>query len=1045
MLNPLHSLTASPAGRLRRFLLGGAFLAMAFASCWSAQAAPEGSGTIAGRVLNKGTGAYLAGAEVRLPDNRSVYTDGTGSFVVDGVSAGDAKVAVSYPGLDAQTVTFHVAAGQRTTEEIGLSNAEYEKSSVVKLSEFVVAGEKEGRAAALTEQKRAENMVNAISSDEFPNVAGGSVGDFLRNIPGVVIDYSGADPRAIRVRGFDPNLNAVSVDGMRAANAASGNTNRQFEIDQISLQNVETVEVTKSNRPDQEADTGGGSVNLVSKSAFSLKGQRISYTAMINGNSQDWAPLRKTPGPNEGKNESYKWYPGFSFAYMNSYLDNRVGVAVTANDYTFYSGQPATSLNWATVPSAFNLPREDPRGVYLASFGASESLVYTKRKSLSANLDFRLGTNTTAFIRNQVNTSYIRAWGRGLTLNAPAPSTNTATTTNVTLPGYSDTSEVAAGDINGTTITALNSASGSFAQDSSGDLLNKKGVGTDFAAGLKHRLGAWTIDYQAGASLSTNHYHIGAPGQGEPFGRADFYLRGITYRIDTPPGSHTPTVTQTGGPSIYDLNNYVSGSQTTNLTTNTKMGSFTVSDAREVNATDRFYSGRANIKRDFGSPYLAYIQTGAAWREQRRNIDFGHRRRWFYVGPDGVAGTADDTANLGQFVDTNVYRRPYGLSYPVPSLTKITEYYKANPQAFLEDTYWNIQQEGQNLRMISEFVSAAYLEGSLRFRRLSVLAGVRVERTRDHGDGPITNNNAAVGITDRLQQARAIYWSQRADSNSAYSNWFPSVQGKYTITPNLLARAGFTQSIGRQNFGNIIPGVTVNATNPVLNVNNPGLLPQIYYNQDYSLEYYLNPTGILSVGYFYKEIKNYTRSFDTVILPGVDYGVGIDTDSYANGTNTLRRLLNVGNAYVKGWEFNYTQQLDRLSRWLHGVSVFANYTTLNSHGNYGAATNSTLPLDNFVPHTFNTGVSYRYRAFGGSVKYNYKSHYPTSASAASYNYDRGTYDVSLSWDLRRSVTLFAEAKNITNRQRDSYRVLPTRVIGYTNDGSIINFGVKGTF
>ncbi len=1037
-----------PAGCDRRFLpairstLAAALCAVA-ALC--AHAAAGGTGTITGRVLNRATGAYLSGAEVRLPDNRVAYTDSTGSFVLDGVAVGDASVSVTYPGLDPRTVTIHVTGGQRSAEEIGLSNADYEKSGVVKLSEFVVAGEKEGRAAALTEQKRAENIVNAISSDEFPNVAGGSVGDFLRNIPGVVIDYSGADPRAIRVRGFDPNLNAVSVDGMRAANAASGNTNRQFEIDQISLQNVETVEVTKSNRPDQEADTGGGSVNMVSKSAFSLKGQRISYTAMINGNSQDWSPLHKTPGPNEGKHESYKWYPGFSFAYLNSYLQNRVGLAVTANDYTFYSGQPNIAMNWATVPTAFNLPPADPRGAYLASVNASESLVYTKRKSLSANLDFRLGENTTAFLRNQVNTSYIRAWGRGLTLNAPAPSTNPATTTNVTRPGYSDTTETSAGDINGTTVTALNSASGSFAQDSSGDVLNKKGVGTDFSGGLKHRLGPWTIDYAGGVSLSTNHYHLGSPGEGETFGRADFFLRGITFRVDTPPGSHTPAITQLAGPSLYDLSNYVSSSQTTNLTTNTKMGSFTVANGREVNATDRFYSGRANVKRDFASSYLAYIQTGAAWREQRRNIDFGHRRRWFYVGPDGVPNTADDTANLGQFLETNVYRRPYGYSYPVPSLTKITEYYKANPQAFVEDTYYNIQQEGQNLRDISEFVSAAYLESSLRFHRLSVLAGVRVERTRDHGAGPITDTSAGNGITDRLQQARAIYWSKRADSNTAYTNWFPSIQGKYTLTPNLIARASYTQSIGRQNLGNIIPGVTINTKNPALVVNNPGLLPQIYFNQDYSLEYYLNPTGILSVGYFYKTIKNYTRSFDEVIMPGVDYGVGIDTTPYADGTSTLRRLQNVGNAYVNGWEFNYTQQLDPWSRWLHGVSVFANYTTLSSHGNYGAATTATLPLDNFVPRTFNTGVSYRHGPLGGSLKYNSKSRYPTSASAGSYNCDRGTYDAALSWDLRRAVTLFAEAKNITNRQRDAYRVLKTRVIGYTNDGVIFNFGVKGTF
>src|SRR6185436_21108384 len=103
-----------------------------------------------------------------------------------------------------------------------------------------------------------------------------------------------------------------------------------------------------------------------------------------------------------------------------------------------YSAQPNVSINWATVPAAFNLPATDSRGVYPASVATTFNLNYTRRKSLSLNLDYRLSPNTTLFLNNQVNTSYIRAWGRGTTLNLAAPSaTATAASTNVTLPGYS--------------------------------------------------------------------------------------------------------------------------------------------------------------------------------------------------------------------------------------------------------------------------------------------------------------------------------------------------------------------------------------------------------------------------------------------------------------------------------------------------------------------------------------------------------------------------------------------------------------------------------
>ncbi|MEO6567173.1 MAG: TonB-dependent receptor, partial [Opitutaceae bacterium] len=969
--NPLSS-TNCLHGACWRFpsvrLLAVFFASLAVFTVGFAQSAS--TGTISGHVLNKGTGTYLGGVEVKLSENVSTYTDAAGFFELRHVPAGAAKLTVSYAGLDAQTVDVQVSAGQRATREVALSSKEYESSNLVKLDEFIVAGEKEGRASALTQQRRAENMVNVISSDEFPNVAGGSIGEFLRNVPGVVIDYSNADPRSIRVRGFDPNLNAVSVDGMRAANAASGNTNRVFEIDQISMQNVESVEVTKSNRPDQEADTGGGSVNMVSKSAFKLQGRRISYTTMINGNSQDWSPTHKTPGPNEGKNESYKWYPGATFTYMNSFFKNTLGVVVTANDFTFYSGQPVTSLSWTAAPAALNLPLTDPNGVYLSSFGRSYNYNYTRRKSLSLNLDYKLGDHTSLYLNSQVNTSYIRAWGRGMTLSAPAPST-TGATVNVTAPGFSEESTTVVGDINGSTITALNSTSGAVATASSGDLLNKKGVGTTFSGGIKHQWGNWKFDLSAGISQSINRYHLGAPrAEGENMGRADFYLRGISYTVTTPAETHTPTLVQTGGPSILDLNNFVSQNRTTNLTVNSNtVGSFTTANTREVNSIDRIYSLRGNARRHFTNMrFPFYLQTGFAWREQKRDIDFATRHRWFYVGPDGISGTADDTANLGQFLETNAYRRPYGYQYPVPSLDKITDFYVANPQAFQEDVYFRIQQEGQNLRHIIEKVAGAYLEGNVSIGKLGVLAGVRAERTTDAGNGPVTDNRAATGITDRIQQAIAIYTTKRATSNTAYTNWFPSIQGKYSITKDLIARASYTESIGRQNLGNIIPGVTVGTGTVVnLSVNNPGLLPQIYYNQDYSLEYYLKPVGVLSAGYFYKDIKHYTRSVTEVIQRGFDYDVGIDTDQYADGINTITRSTNVGDAYVKGYELSYSQQLSAYSDMLRGLSVFANYTYLKTKGNYGATTTATTSLGNFVPHTFNIGTTYTRGPFTGSV------------------------------------------------------------------------------
>lgn len=70
----------------------------------------------------------------------------------------------------------------------------------MKLDQVAVAGEREGNSDALAWQRRAEGIVNVISSDEFPNVSGGNIGEFLRNVPGIVFNSSGSDPRAPRAR-----------------------------------------------------------------------------------------------------------------------------------------------------------------------------------------------------------------------------------------------------------------------------------------------------------------------------------------------------------------------------------------------------------------------------------------------------------------------------------------------------------------------------------------------------------------------------------------------------------------------------------------------------------------------------------------------------------------------------------------------------------------------------------------------------------------------------------------------------------------------------
>src|ERR1044071_5884476 len=92
---------------------------------------------------------------------------------------------------------------------------------------------------------------------------------------GLTAHYNGPDVRQGSIRGVGADLNSVTMDGQQVASAQSAGTGRQFEFEQASLGNIETIEVTKAPTPDMDGASIGGSVNLVTKSAFDRAGGRL--------------------------------------------------------------------------------------------------------------------------------------------------------------------------------------------------------------------------------------------------------------------------------------------------------------------------------------------------------------------------------------------------------------------------------------------------------------------------------------------------------------------------------------------------------------------------------------------------------------------------------------------------------------------------------------------------------------------------------------------------------------------------------------------------
>lgn len=134
----------------------------------------------------------------------------------------------------------------------------------------------------------------------------------MKFIPGVVVNYEGSMVKTISLRGLPSSTTAVLVDGNRFASASNSIATRDVYIDGLNMNNITRVEVTKSSTPDLPADTMGGAVNVVSKSAFERSKPLFSYRAYASLNS-DPLTLKKLPG-SMPENTTRRVQPGLDFS-----------------------------------------------------------------------------------------------------------------------------------------------------------------------------------------------------------------------------------------------------------------------------------------------------------------------------------------------------------------------------------------------------------------------------------------------------------------------------------------------------------------------------------------------------------------------------------------------------------------------------------------------------------------------------------------------------------------------------------------------------------
>jgi iron complex outermembrane recepter protein len=272
----------------------------------------------------------------------------------------------------------------------------------------------------------------------------------------------------------------------------------------------------------------------------------------------------------------------------------------------------------------------------------------------------------------------------------------------------------------------------------------------------------------------------------------------------------------------------------------------------------------------------------------------------------------------------------------------------------------------------------------------------------------------------------------KVPSNRSFDHLLPSLNLRWAINSELIARLGASKTIGRQNYNIYGAGFTgqsceTGGVNCTVIGPNPTLEPQTALNSDFSLAWFYARRSLLQISLFDSLISGYAKTGATA------QPVTIDLTDPNDLNNTVRtytiRTASQQRARIQGVELGWEQPI------AFGFGFNANLSFAKTRVADGR------PMAGASKQSRNLGLYFENDVVSVRAVYNYRSEYVASTTApapnadsqgnvviagitmpTAYTYAAPVANVALSanWNITPELQISFNGTNLTNPRRAQY-------------------------